>query len=270
MPSNIQQFLKKIRHQLADFNLLNGIIRLLQYLLPALLLVILTETIFYLDPSGRTKLVVMVLAVSTSLLVFLITSWLINRNGYFGNSSDRDISRYAGEKLPGISDRLLNVYQLEKNLSAQQQGKDLADYAIRKMTAELGKVDPGQLKDPVKPSRWYMLAGVMAVTLITAGIFWHHFQPALIRLMHPNTEYPVPMPFTLISLTENQNVLGGDSLYVAFTGAGQLPDSLQVKWLVRGVERKSTVNLEDETYSFLFPGINADIVYWSEYESKSW
>ena len=84
-------------------------------------------------------------------------------------------------------------------------------------------------------------------------IFMYDSLPnAFIRLTHPSKEFPVPLPFTLKSLSQNQKVLGGDTLTISIAGYGNLPDSIPIIWENKEESGIIMASLKNEIYDHVF------------------
>ncbi|NOZ07509.1 MAG: DUF4175 domain-containing protein [FCB group bacterium] len=266
----IRQYIHTVRKQLADFHLLKGIVGFILVLALLTLLLATTESLFYLDPNQRTRLLTWFGAVFAVFLCYLILRWIIHRKAWLGNSTDEAIAAHIGNKVPHIADRLLNAYQLESDLKPEAPGQDLIRYAVDKVNQQLQKTPAALLKDKIPHRILVRFFTIVAGVLVIFAIFQRPLFPALLRLAHPGTTFPVPVPFTLLSVTGNQDVLGGDSLQVNFRAEGTPPDSLVLNWITGSMEHQMTLPLADDTTSYLFTNIKADIVYYAEVSSDSW
>ncbi len=266
----IRHYLRTVRRQRADFDLLKGIVGFILVLLLLTLLLATTESLYYFDPEQRTKLAIWLGAAVAVILFYLFLKWMIHRNGWLGNSSDEIIAAHIGNKVPEIADRLLNAYQLENSLKPDTPEQDLVLYAVDRVNGQLQLTPPSSLKEKIPHGTRVRYYTIFAVVLTVFLVFQHQLFPALSRLAHPDTAFPMPVPFTLKSLTGNQDVLGGDSLNVSFLVAGVAPDSLILKWRAGAADHQATIPLVRDTASYLFTNIKADVLYSAEVLSNSW
>lgn len=105
-------------------------------------------------------------------------------------------AKMIGKHFPEIDDKLLNMLQLEDQLSEDDAGKDLILASIEQRSADMGKFsfkEAVRLKSALK-TFWIASVPLLLVLLISA------FQPSVIqesthRLVHYNTHFEKPLPF---------------------------------------------------------------------------
>ncbi|MBL7109485.1 MAG: hypothetical protein ISS11_04500 [Candidatus Marinimicrobia bacterium] len=206
---------------------------------------------------------------STGLL-YLLIRWFINKNGLFNNSSDEEIAKWAGIKLPHIADRLLNTLQLEKTLLNQQKQNDLAQVAIDKTNEQIESISAKQTKEKLSNKLLINTGIFLGVILVLFIVFHNTFIQSGYRILHPKTEFPIPLPFHLESISGDINIIGGDSASIAITGIGDLPDSIILNWTSKEKQRHITIPKKNDFYNFTFENVQGDTRYWGEVVSSSW
>jgi hypothetical protein len=89
--------------------------------------------------------------------------------------------------------------------------------------------------------------------------------------MDPETEYPVPTPFILVSLSGDMEVLGGDTTEVVFTAVGSVPPATELLWEDhQGRAHSISMALHNDRYSYRFENIHDDIRYYARFVNKAW
>ncbi|MFQ6609617.1 MAG: hypothetical protein ACE5D7_02335 [Fidelibacterota bacterium] len=266
--TEIQKFLHNIRINHSKIGLLNSLLVYLLIAIPVLLIFILMESVFYLSSETRIDLVTMFLTLSGSGIIYIIVKYLIHRNGWFGNSSDKTIASWISRIDDEIRDRLLNAYQLEKEMIRSGGENDLINGAIKRILEFIQKKPSENFTKRVNGNlkRWISFALLIALTSIIVS--YQFSFPALNRLTHPDVDFPVPLPFSLVSLTGDQSILGGDSLTISIAGIGSLPDSISLSWKTRNQTQHSTAGRINDIYSFQFLDIKSDLDYFAYSKSS--
>ncbi len=270
MNRQIQSYIRKVRLQQAGFRLSQDLRRFTMLLIPAVLMAAAVEAVLYLEPVVRERLTAALIGSAAVILIYIVVKWLIHRNGWFGNSADEGIAETIGVRQPEIADKLLNAVQLEQARQVHRAGNDLIDQAVSRVTHLLTHFEAENLKRRISSKQWLSFVSVTAAALLTLVIFHQELPAAFTRLRHPGTEYPVPLPFQLTSLSGNMNILGGDTVSVAFSGSGELPDSVGLHWIVRGEEHSRNLPVDSMEFRHMFTDVFADMIYWSEYKSRRW
>ncbi len=270
MNSALRSFLQQIRTNQANRDLIQGSLSLAALSFIGALILIITEALFYTGTEVRTRMTVLYAALFLSGIFYLIIRYLIYRNGWLQNASDEEMARWVGRVDPDIRDRLLNAYQLENTFEGSGPSADLINAAVDRVVNQLNTQPEDRYRSSV--SRRVRNYSIMATVLffISVGIYNDNLIPAAERLIHPGKEYPVPLPFTLTSLSGDQDILGGDSVTVAFTGVGELPDSIILKWDTRNSSQSVALGKKDQAYTYQFRNVNEDMAYQAEVRSRSW
>ena len=147
---------------------------------------------------------------------------------------------------------------------------DLITEAIRRVINTIRKAAADTYKIHIKTRLIRWIAGIIGVSVFTIGITYQTSFPAVDRLIHPNVEYPVPLPFDLVSLTGDQSILGGDSLTITITGVGELPDSISLYWQSRNQSQYMNIGRTGDVFSYQFPDIKSDLDYYAVSRSTNW
>ncbi len=269
MNSSIQTFLHRFRLAQAKAMLQKGFLFWIPVLLILLSLVASFEAIYYLSEFTRERMFYFLIVSWCSTVLFLIFRWFIHKNGWINNSNDAELAKVCGSKDPDIADRLINAHQLQAT-SENDKGADLAREAIDNIGKQLAQKNIQKLVDKPSESFKKTVMYVLVLTLIGFLSFGKFTIPAFNRVIHYNTDYPVPLPFTISSISGNQQILGGDSVSVAIAGIGDLPDSLNIYWKNNeGVQHISSPN-QGEVFKHRFNTVSTDLEVWAEYKSNSW
>ena len=266
----IKKFIHLFRMQQVKGQFIKGLMHLAIFSIPFLLISGILESIFYYSMPFRLGLAECYFFLFFSYLTYLLLRAYLNAQTIFNNSNNHSLAEEYESRNPQISDRLLNALQLEESLEEMDSGKDLAEHAIKKLDSQLKDIPISSLYDPISNTLKKILAMCCGIAIVMT-IFMHDSLPgAFIRLTHPSKDFPAPLPFTLKSLSQNQKVLGGDTLTISIAGYGDLPDSIPIIWENKDESGIIMASLKNEVYDHVFFGIKKDTRYWASHEAPSW
>ena len=266
----IKEFIHLFRTQQVKSLLHRGLVLLSIASILILLFISILESIFYFTIPVRSGIVEIFLTLFAVFLIYIFLRAYLNTKSIFNNSRNHSLASHYKDRDPEIGDRLLNTLQLEESLDEMETGKDLAEYAIRKIDSKLEDIPASSLYDPVSKNLKMILLISACITLIITLIMYNSLPTAFSRIVQPSREFPVPLPFTLNSLSQNQQVFGGDTLTVSIAGYGELPDSISIHWEDKNKSGIISAGRKKEVFHHTFTGIKRDIQYWAEYQSPSW
>ena len=267
--NSIKNYINNVRLQLALTQLKLGLINVILLLICLFFSVILIESIFYLENYYRQKIVEVFFTLSFVTISYNIFRYVINRNKFFGNMNDEDIARFIGNKSELISDKILNVLQLENNKLIGSNDSSLIKLAVQRMKSKLDEIPINVINEEIPKKKIF---GTLFIIIILFSIYTIQFKTlasATTRILNPNQDFPVPKPFSLISLSGNQRVLGGDTLLISIAAVGEIPDSLELIWFDKEKKHKKKIGVYEDIYKHTFKNINSDIIYWMQYQNKS-
>ena len=126
----------RIKKSISDFKV--SLLRINILLVIAILILIVIESLFYLQPENRSPLVLYFISIYLILIFYSGMKYFFNYYNLFNNSSNESIAELIGDKFSIIKDRLLNAYQLESMLNKNNKIEyELSTYAINKIKDEL-------------------------------------------------------------------------------------------------------------------------------------
>ena len=267
MNSPITSYLQAYRQWTAKLRIVNSGVQFVKFCLPLLTLIILMEAIFYNSIQVRSHLMAYLLGGIFSVVGYLILEWVLHRYQFFGNSTDDVLANEIGRVHPHIKDRLLNSLQLDAQIKTDPKGKDLAEAAILQIRKDVDTLPTqtiyASIPQKLKREISYVMGGLSILFLLTFS-----FSTAAInRIIHPHQHFHAPVPFTLTSLSNHVDVLGGDTISVSIAGIGDLPDSISIVWNDKQGEHRATAHESGELYTFTFPNIRQNLVWHGQFEN---
>ena len=234
------------------------------------ILLIILEAILWFPTSIRLGvwgalfflILIWVLAGGVSLL--LIYREKINR--YVLPTLAKEVGARSFEK----EDEALNALQLESaSPSKYHSSAQLANQFVHRVASKLASLNPAKVLNTHGIRRWRKTAlGTAMVCALSIGIFHSAFLSAVDRWMHPGTNFPVPHPFELESLTGNLSLMGGDDTTLAFTATGKIPESIELE--LKEGEKKTLSRItpaENGLFAFVLNDVFQNLHYRAFVES---
>jgi len=193
------------------------------------LLMIVTEGIFYLSPSVRSATwhVLFILGF-LALTGLLVTSFFIFRNR-IPRYRLATLARRVGALAFSKEDTVVNALQLERSLE-KSSSPVLSKTYIDEVVRALEKLDLNSLFPSTHIHRWRNLtAGMLVILTLTILFTWDQSSAAVYRWAHPKTEFAVPKPFALKSLSGDIHLLGGESTTIRIQAFYNQPDTVYLE-----------------------------------------
>lgn len=223
-----------IQHKLEQFirryytnELLRGIILFFAIGLIYFLATLFVEYMLWLNPSGRTILFWSFVLVESLLFIRLIVLPLTNLFNLRKGINLEQASVIIGDHFPEVSDKLLNVLQLNKNNSQS----DLLIASIEQKSSDLKPI-PFQLavnfRSNIKYLKYAAIPVLIVVLSIVSGkIDW--FSDSYTRVVNYSTAYEPPAPFEFFILNDDLKATEGQDFKLSINVAGDiLPESAQI------------------------------------------
>ncbi|MGQ8335738.1 hypothetical protein ACUNWD_04250 [Sunxiuqinia sp. A32] len=145
-----------------------------------------------------------------------------------GSKSNKQFANIISDHISAIKDRLFNVIELAESSTVEKN--DLILASIEQKSQELEKYDFLDAIDYKRlKRRSFFLLFVVIVFTIYAALFSNDFNEASKRLVHFNTFYERPAPFTFQLLNESLTVKRGESIKLQVSCEGRrVPELLYV------------------------------------------
>ncbi len=239
--------------------MINAFVRLIIFSL----LVIVVESLFYINPPIKLLFIQYSLIIVIIIIAYPIIVWVFNYYNIFNNSKDEYFANRIGSEYNNINDKLLNALELEKELADQNSPSiELSKKAIADANKLIKNIKPTHVSLSTSIKK---LGGYIILLSIIFIIFKQNFILGFNRLINPNTSYPKPLPFMLHTTSNNLEVLEGDSVKISIAGIGELPDSIDIVFRTYGNEIEKVITpLKNEMYYHIFEATQTDIIWHAE------
>ena len=263
--NKLQQFIKKYYTN----ELLKGAILFFATGLLYLIITLFVEYVFWLNPTARTILFWVFIAVEAALFVKFIAIPLAHIFNLRQGIDLETASKLIGNHFPEVNDKLLNVLQLNQN----PKQSDLLLASIKQKSQELQPI-PFKSAINFKANTKYLKYAAIPVVIIllsyiTGKIDW--FSDSYERVVNYKTAYEPPAPFQFFVLNENLQAIEGKDFKLQVKTAGDIvPGNAQIQFNGQSYYLQQIAPGEFQ-YTFKLPKINIEFsLSANEVNSKSY
>ncbi|MEO6348049.1 MAG: DUF4175 family protein [Aquaticitalea sp.] len=224
--TKLEQFIKRYYTN----ELLKGAILFFAIGLLYFLFTLFVEYILWLDPTARTLLFWVFIAVEFALFIKFIAIPLAKLFKLQKGINFEDASKIIGRHFPEVSDKLLNVLQL-KSSNAGANESELLLASIEQKSTELQPI-PFKLavnfNNNVKYLKFAAIPiAVLLLTYLTGHFNW--FSDSYERVVNYKTAYEPPAPFQFFVVNENlQAIENKDFKLMVKTAGTVIPENAQI------------------------------------------
>ena len=231
---NIQQKLEQFIKKYYVSELIKGSILFFAIGLLYLLITLLIEYFLWLNPTGRTLLFWTFVLVEIALFVRFIAFPLFKIFNLQKGISDEEASKLIGNHFPEVSDKLLNVIQLNQN----QRESELLLASIDQKSSELEPVPFKRAVNFKKNSKYLKYAAIPVVIflLFTALGDKDIFSSSYERVVNYDTAYEAPAPFSFVILNKNLSAIENKTY------------TIKIKTVGETVPENASISYNNETY----------------------
>ena len=230
--SNFETIKKKLQEFIKKFysnELLKGAILFFATGLLYFLITLFVEYMLWLNPTGRTVLFWTFIAVELGLFIRFIAIPLAHLFNLRQGINYETASRLIGSHFPEVSDKLLNVLQLEQN----PKQSDLLIASIDQKSKELQPIPFKSAINFKSNTKYLKYAAIPVViillSLITGKMNW--FSDSYERVVNYQTAYEPPAPFQFFVLNESLKAIEGKDFKLNISTVGDvIPESAQIQF----------------------------------------
>ncbi|CAL2103770.1 conserved protein of unknown function [Tenacibaculum sp. 190130A14a] len=257
-------FLNKIEYKLQQFSkkfylneLIKGSILFVSLGLLYFFFTVFIEHFLWLQPTYRTLLFWIFIAVELVLLVRFICFPIFKLLGLKNGISQEEASRIIGNHFPEVKDKLLNILQLKQDSNQS----DLLIASIEQKSTELQPIPFSKAINFSANKKYlkYALIPVLIwlVSLVTG--FNKNINQSFDRIVNHQTAYAPPAPFSFFLTSNDLNVIQGDPLTVYIEAKGEvLPNAVKINF------NNQEYFMQNEgvgLYSYTFNNIQEEITF---------
>lgn len=250
----LQNFIKKFY-----FNeLIKGLLLFFAIGLLYFIFTLLIEHFLWLKPIARTVLFWIFLLVEVALFTFYIIFPIGKIIGLKKGITNLEASRIIGNHFPEIQDKLLNMLQLQ----GSKHSSELLEASIEQKSKELepipfrAAVNFSKNKKFIKYTVLPILIWFFVYITGNSTIFNNSFS----RVVHYNTQFEPPAPFSFIVLNKSLNVIEGEAFTLKIETLGNIaPEDVKINFLN---ESYYVENLGIGKFQYVFNSIKKPINFY--------
>ncbi len=226
----LEQFIKKYYTN----ELIKGAILFFAIGLLYFILTLLVEYFLWLDTGGRTVLFWMFVIVEAALFVRFIAFPLAKLFNLQKGIGHEEASRIIGNHFPQVSDKLLNVIQLNQN----QRESELLMASIDQKASQLQPIPFKHAIDFRKNAKYLKYAAIPVAIIALVSVLgdMNIFSSSYERVVNYDTAYEPPAPFTFFIVNENLNAIENKPFTLRVRTEGEL------------IPENASIRYKDETY----------------------
>ena len=197
----LEQFIKKYYTN----ELIKGAILFFSIGLLYFILTLLVEYFLWLSPLGRTILFWVFIAVEALLFIRFIAFPLAKLFKLQNGITHEEASTIIGNHFPNVSDKLLNVLQLNRN----QKQSELLAASIDQKASELQPIPFQTAVDFKKNAKYLKYAAIPVVIFVIISLVGEKdlFTTSYERVVNYNTAYEPPAPFNFVVLNDKLSAI---------------------------------------------------------------
>lgn len=260
--SNIKILQDKIHQFLKQFylnKLYRGIVYLILILLSVFILFSLFEYFSYSNTAIRTVLFFSFIALSLATLIGYIIIPVTKIFGLGKQLTQEEIAHIIGQHFEEIDDKLLNLFELQKQMdNGDYQSYDLLAAAIDTKIESLKPFSFIQAIPFEKTKKFarFALIPILLFVLLFALKKELFIEPTQ-RIVHYSTEFEKPAPYSIFVTNRNMRAFQHDDFTVQIKVEGdEVPDELFIKYKNRSYKCHKISNTE---YDYVFSNIQQNV-----------
>ena len=261
--TKITQKLHKFSLKFYINELIRGSILFLSFGILYLFITLFVEYFFWLKPFSRTFLFWLFVLGELFLLITLIFFPIFKIIGLKKGLSFEESSKIIGNHFPEVSDKLINILQLNQ----QTNESDLLLASIDQKSATLQPIPFTKAIDFSKNKKYLKYVFIPIFIWLISFLSGANgaLTKSLERVVNYKTAFLPPAPFSFTILTNSLKVIQGNDLKVEVKTTGRLiPDEVKIHF---NNQQYFTQNLGNGTFSFVFLDVKEQVEFFLEANS---
>jgi hypothetical protein len=217
----------------------------------------LIEHYLWLNSVRRTLLFCSMWALFLPLFSLGVVRPFLQMRGLGKVLSQRDAAQWIGRHFPEVSDKLINLLQLE-DMAGVQSGNELLLASIEEKTLALKDVPFLMALDWQRHRKWVYRFGAFLLLLLAFGAYEStELLQGASRVFQYNKEFVKQAPFSLKLLREVSEVEEGQDVQLTWQAEGALiPETVEVKV---GEQWRRARKLRPGVFTFVIDGVTDDL-----------
>lgn len=257
---NIQKKLHQFTRKYYTNELIKGTIMFLSLGFIYFFFTLFLEYFLWLRPTSRTFLFWVFIVVEVFLLIKFIAIPIFKLAGFRKGISFEESSKIIGAHFPEVSDKLLNVLQLEENA----QESDLILASINQKSAELQPIPFVKAVD-FKENKKHLKYAILPVLIYVISLFTisnGSLTESLERVVNHRTVYNPPAPFSFSLINQSLKVIQGKSITIVLKTVGEvIPNEAKI---IFNNQQYYIQNNGNASFSYTFTEVQESINFYIE------
>jgi hypothetical protein len=225
--TSIQQKLKEFIIRFYSNELIKGLILFSAFGLLYFIITLFVEYFLWLPPKARSVLFFVFILVELGLLIKFIAIPISKLLGFQKGISFKESSKIIGNHFPEVDDKLLNILQLNENkeqselliASIEQKSESLKPIIFKKAV---------NFRSNIKYVKYLSIPLVIWLLVYLSGNI-SIFNDSLTRVVHYQTAYEPPAPFTFRILNTNLSIIEAKPFELEVETVGNLiPENVKI------------------------------------------
>ena len=258
--TSIQQKLKEFIIRFYSNELIKGLILFSAFGLLYFIITLFVEYFLWLPPKARSILFFAFILVELGLLIKFIVIPISKLLGFQKGISLKESSKIIGNHFPEVDDKLLNILQLNENAkqselliaSIEQKSESLKPFIFKKAV---------NFRSNIKYVKYLSIPLVIWLLVYLTGNI-SIFNDSLTRVVHYQTAYEQPAPFSFRVLNNNLSIIEGKPFELEVETVGDLiPENVKIHF------NSENYILKDKShglFSYDFINFNESIIFYLE------
>ncbi|MCF7884906.1 MAG: hypothetical protein K9M80_00275 [Candidatus Marinimicrobia bacterium] len=268
--NKIKKKLNNLRYRLAGYAFFKHFLYLIFATLLVGFVLLTLEGFLYLPPTVKTIVAKSFIFLGGLSLLTIIIEYILIITNNLSRYSDQKLADYVGDHFEEIGDSLLNAIQLW-NTKQSQFSQDLI---VENVKETYNKVKDLDFRQIVSIDQFAgvlkLLTGELLLISVILLPFRTYYLNAAKRISHPDKKFEVPLPFTIQNLSDQNNILGGDTVRFEFKCQGNYPHQLQLGLRYEDYKKIETVPIDSNGYgTFTLQNVRRNFKYEAFVENHS-
>ena len=258
--TSIQQKLKEFIIRFYSNELIKGLILFSAFGLLYLIITLFVEYFLWLPPKARSVLFFVFILVELGLLIKFIAIPISKLLGFQKGISFTESSKIIGNHFPEVDDKLLNILQLSENrkqselliASIEQKSESLKPFIFKKAV---------NFRSNIKYVKYLSIPLVIWLLVYLSGNI-SIFNDSLTRVVHYQTAYKPPAPFSFRILNTNLSVIEGKHFELVVEAVGNIvPENVKIHF---NTENYILKDKSKGLFSYDFINFNESVIFYLE------
>ena len=231
--SNFKHIQAKIKNFIRKYyvnELIKGVLLFFSIGLLYFIATLFVEYFLWLNPLGRTLLFWIFIAVEIGLFLMYILIPIVKIIGLKRGINELDASKIIGNHFPEVSDKLLNMLQLQR----EKDYSELIEASIEQKSKEFQPIPFKKAIDFSKNKRLVKYAFIPIIIWLLIYVTGNIpiLNDSFSRVVHYNTQFEPPAPFSFKVLNNSFNVVEGKPFTVQIETVGNtIPEDVIIHFL---------------------------------------